>query len=152
MYNIYAAGKGSCTGKEDLGSLPGTVFEMEMSGQSYSIYNAVYAVAHGLHAMYSSRARQKTRGNGEKWNLLKVQPWQLRLFLKNLHFNNSAGEEVVFNENGNLAAAYDIINLITFPNRSFQKVQVGRVEPQSSQKEGLTINTTAIGWNPKFKQ
>ncbi|XP_060546902.1 vomeronasal type-2 receptor 26-like [Pantherophis guttatus] len=77
---------------------------------------------------------------------------QLRLFLKNLHFNNSAGEEIVFNENGNLAAAYDIINLITFPNRSFQKVQVGGVEPQSSQKEGLTINTTAIVWNPKFKQ
>ncbi|KAK9397689.1 type-2 vomeronasal receptor [Crotalus adamanteus] len=151
-YNIYAQGKGSCTGKEDLRSLPGTVFEMEMSGQSYNIYNAVYAVAQGLHIMYSPRTRKKTMDKGEKWNFLKVQPWQLHLFLKNLHFNNSAGEEVAFNENGNLAAAYDIINLIIFPNRSFQKVQVGHIEPQSSQKEDLTINTTAIVWNPKFKQ
>ncbi|KAK9397708.1 type-2 vomeronasal receptor [Crotalus adamanteus] len=151
-YNIYSQGKGSCTGKEDLGSLPGTVFEMEMSGQSYNIYNAVYAVAQGLHTMYSPRTRKKTMDKGEKWNFLKVQPWQLHLFLKNLHFNNSAGEEIAFNENGDLAAAYDIINLITFPNRSFQKVQVGHIEPQSSQKEDLTINTTAIVWNPKFKQ
>uniref|UniRef100_A0A8C6XB58 G-protein coupled receptors family 3 profile domain-containing protein n=1 Tax=Naja naja TaxID=35670 RepID=A0A8C6XB58_NAJNA len=152
IYNVYAPGKGSCTGKENLGSLPGTVFEMEMSGQSYSIYNAVYALAHGLHAMYSSRARPKTTGNGEKWNLLKVKPWQLHLFLKNLQFNNSAGEEIAFNENGNLVAAYDIINLITFPNRSFQKVQVGCIKLQSSQKEDLTINTTAIVWNRKFTQ
>ncbi|XP_063158590.1 vomeronasal type-2 receptor 26-like [Candoia aspera] len=77
---------------------------------------------------------------------------QLRVFLENLHFNNSAGEEIAFNENGNLAAKYDIINLVTFPNRSFQKVQVGLIEPQSSRREGLTINTTAIAWNPKFKQ
>ncbi|KAG6472982.1 type-2 vomeronasal receptor [Crotalus adamanteus] len=151
-YNIYAQGKGSCTGKEDLRSLPGTVFEMEMSGQSYNIYNAVYAVAQGLHTMYSPRTRKKTMDKGEKWNFLKVQPWQLCLFLTKLHFNNSAGEEIAFNENGNLAAAYDIINLITFPNRSFQKVQVGHIEPQSSQKEDLTIDTTAIVWNPKFKQ
>ncbi|XP_070584685.1 vomeronasal type-2 receptor 26-like [Erythrolamprus reginae] len=195
---ILAPGKGKCTGKEDLGSLPRTVFEMEMSGQSYSIYNAVYAVAHGLHAMYSSRNRQKTTGNGNKWNALKVQPWQvsngfnhyeiqicnmaktitimplkhekilstqmfdcslklveyhlLRLFLKKIHFNNSAGEEIAFNENGNLAATYDIINLITFPNQSFQKVQVGHIEPQSFEKEDLIINTTAILWNPKYKQ
>ncbi|XP_032092189.1 vomeronasal type-2 receptor 26-like [Thamnophis elegans] len=77
---------------------------------------------------------------------------QLRLFLKNLHFNNSVGEEIAFNENGNLAAAYDIINLITFPNRSFKKVQVGRIEPQSSQKEDFAINTSVIVWNPKFKK
>ncbi|XP_070584683.1 vomeronasal type-2 receptor 26-like [Erythrolamprus reginae] len=149
---ILTSIKAKCTGKEDLRSLLGTVFEMEMYGQSYSIYNAVYAVAHGLHAMYSSRNRQKTTDNREKWNVLKVQPWQLRLFLKNLHFNNSAGEEIAFNENGNLAATYDIINLITFPNRSFQKIQVGHIKPQSSEKEDLIINTTAILWNPIYKQ
>ncbi|XP_025030015.1 vomeronasal type-2 receptor 26-like [Python bivittatus] len=152
MYNINVPGKGICTGEEDLGSLPGTVFEMQMSGQSYAICNAVHAVAHALNAMDSSRARQKTAENGEKWNLLKVQPWQLHVFLKNISFNNSAGEEIVLDDGGNLGGRYDIISLVTFPNRSFHKVRVGRTEPQSSQRERLSINESAIIWNPRFKE
>ncbi|XP_060110812.1 extracellular calcium-sensing receptor-like [Heteronotia binoei] len=46
-----------CTGDEKLESLPGPFFEMSMTTQSYSIYNAVYAVAHALQAMYASRTK-----------------------------------------------------------------------------------------------
>uniref|UniRef100_A0A670K379 G-protein coupled receptors family 3 profile domain-containing protein n=1 Tax=Podarcis muralis TaxID=64176 RepID=A0A670K379_PODMU len=35
-----------CTGEESLQSLPGTLFELSMTGHSYSIYKAVYVVAH----------------------------------------------------------------------------------------------------------
>ncbi|XP_032092124.1 vomeronasal type-2 receptor 26-like [Thamnophis elegans] len=49
-----------CNGKENLESLPGTLFEMEMTGHSYSIYNAVHAIAHALHALSSFRNTERS--------------------------------------------------------------------------------------------
>ncbi|XP_062993018.1 vomeronasal type-2 receptor 26-like [Elgaria multicarinata webbii] len=192
QYNLYVPNKESCTGEEKLGRLPGPQFEMGMSGRSYSIYNAVYAVAHALHAMDSSRALKKARGEGEKWSFLKVQPWQestiapgsrskngiallrdsvtaamiqrgqdedpRRLILPhqpllwNIRFNNSAKEEISFNEKWQLASGFDIINLVTFPNQSFQRVRVGEMDPQAPAGKKFKINASAVTWNPKFKQ
>ncbi|KAF7234841.1 hypothetical protein EYD10_18255, partial [Varanus komodoensis] len=64
---------GSCTGKERLEDLPGPVFEMSMSGHSYSIYNAVYALAHALHAMFSSHSNPRRAHRRKNHDL---QPWQ----------------------------------------------------------------------------
>lgn len=66
-----------CTGEEKLENLPGPLFEMSVTGYSYSIYNAVHVVAHALHAMYETRIKLKkwmVRRNLGHWNL---QPWQV---------------------------------------------------------------------------
>ncbi|XP_062993030.1 vomeronasal type-2 receptor 26-like [Elgaria multicarinata webbii] len=152
QYKFHAPSKVNCTGEEKLESLPRTVFEMEMSGQSYNIYNAVYAVAHALHAMDLARAKLKFRGDVDRWNLQKVQPWQLHSFLRNIHFNNSAGEDIFFDDSGDPTGGYDLINLVTFRNQSFQRVQVGRMEPDATPENGFTMNGNAIVWNHKFNQ
>ncbi|XP_062993003.1 vomeronasal type-2 receptor 26-like [Elgaria multicarinata webbii] len=152
QYKLYVPNKESCTGEERLGRLPGPWFEMGMSGRSYSIYNAVYAVAHALHAMDSSRALKRAMGERGKWSLLNVQPWQLHSFLRNIRFNNSAKEEISFNEKWELASGFDIINLVTFPNQSFQRVRVGEMDPQAPAGKEFKINASAVTWNPKFKQ
>ncbi|KAL8176487.1 UNVERIFIED_CONTAM: hypothetical protein K2H54_035541 [Gekko kuhli] len=64
----------TCTGEERLESLPQTVFEMRMTGHSYGICNAVYAVAHALHAVSSSN--QKKNMKFKKDDLQSLQPWQ----------------------------------------------------------------------------
>lgn len=47
-----------------------------MSGESYNIYNAVYAIANSLHAMYISREKAKLhKGKSEHLNF---QPWQVK--------------------------------------------------------------------------
>lgn len=69
-----------CTGLENLEDLPRNVFEMEMSFYSYTVYNAVYAVAHSLHAMYSSSSRYKTMWNGKRLSVWKIQPWEVMMF------------------------------------------------------------------------
>ncbi|KAH0626259.1 hypothetical protein JD844_001154 [Phrynosoma platyrhinos] len=129
--NVDPVTEDICTGEEKLESLPATVFEMSMTSQSYSIYNAVYAVAHALHAMYLSRAKRRARG--QCWDIPKVQHFQLHPFLRSIMFNNSAGDKMFFNDNGELEAGFDIINWVTFPNKSFLRVKVGKMDPQAPQ-------------------
>ncbi|XP_062993108.1 vomeronasal type-2 receptor 26-like [Elgaria multicarinata webbii] len=143
---------GFCTGEEKLETLPGSVFEMSMSGHSYSVYNAAYAVAHALHAMYSSKLKHRGMVDGIKWDLLNQQPWQIQSFLRSVSFNNSAGEDVSFDQNGELVAGFDIINWVTFPNQSFHRVKVGMVNPQAPHKKRFTIHDDGIIWPSRFNQ
>ncbi|XP_061447522.1 vomeronasal type-2 receptor 26-like [Rhineura floridana] len=151
-YNLYGSDPKNCTGEEKLESLPSTLFEMKMSGQSYNIYNAVYAVAHALHDLFSLRTYQKAIGNQDRQNHLSIQPWKLHIFLRNIRFNNSAGDEIYFDGNGDLASGYDILNLVAFPNRSFKRVQVGTMDPQAPAGKQFVINGSAILWNHRFNQ
>ncbi|XP_066486308.1 vomeronasal type-2 receptor 26-like [Tiliqua scincoides] len=138
-----------CTGQEKLGSLPRTLFEMNMTGQSYSIYNAVHAVADALHKMFSSRAHLREMKGRKTQDL---QSWQLHRFLRSISFNNSAGDLVSFDENGELAAGFDIINWLTFPNQSFSYVKVGRMDPEALLGGKFTIIDEHITWHSVFNQ
>ncbi|XP_066487005.1 vomeronasal type-2 receptor 26-like [Tiliqua scincoides] len=77
---------------------------------------------------------------------------QLHSFLRNVRFNNSAGEELFFNASGDLTAGYDVINTMTFPNQSFKSVRVGGLDPQAPSGNKFSINESAIVWNPQFQQ
>ncbi|XP_015279007.1 PREDICTED: vomeronasal type-2 receptor 26-like [Gekko japonicus] len=140
----------NCTGEEKLDNLPGDVFEMSMTGHSYSIYNAVFAVAHALHDMYASYKHRMMSGKRHK--PLEQQPWQLHSFLRSVMFNNNAGEMIFFDPNGELVTVYDIINWVTFPNQSFRRVKVGRLDPKAAAHLALSINEDAITWHNSFHQ
>ncbi|XP_062992853.1 vomeronasal type-2 receptor 26-like [Elgaria multicarinata webbii] len=144
--------KDICTGEEDLESLPGTVFEMNMTGHSYSIYNAAYTVAHALHVMLSSTSKHSIITEGEILKLQDQQPWQLHHFLRGMSFNNSVGDKIYFNQNRELEAGYDIINWVTFSNQSFHRVTVGMMDPQAPPDQQFTINEGVITWHSWFNQ
>ncbi|XP_066485458.1 vomeronasal type-2 receptor 26-like [Tiliqua scincoides] len=144
--------RAACTGEERLESLPEYIFPMSFTGQSYTIYNAVYAVAHALHAMYVSNSNNRAKMEGERRRFQNQQPWQLHHFLKMVSFNNSAGDQISFHQNGESVAGFDIINWVTFPNQSFVKVKVGRLDPQAPPHEVITINEDAIVWHRWFNQ
>nr|XP_060638919.1 vomeronasal type-2 receptor 26-like [Anolis sagrei ordinatus] len=141
-----------CTGEEKLESLPGIIFEMEMTSHSYSIYNAVYAVAHALHAMYFSSIQYRTPMDRRRWMLLNQKPWQLHPYLWTVSFNNSAGEQISFDQNRELVAGFEIINWVTFPNKSFLRVKVGRTDPHAPPDKALTIFEDAIVWPRQLNQ
>ncbi|XP_061447661.1 vomeronasal type-2 receptor 26-like [Rhineura floridana] len=141
-----------CTGEERLENLPGSFFKMSMTGHSYNIYNAVYAVAHALHAIYSSRSRTRAMMESERRILLTQQLWQLHQFLKHVSFNNSAGDKVSFDQNGVIVAGFNVINWVTFPNQSFVRVKVGKMESQVSVEQAFSINDDTIAWHNWFNQ
>ncbi|XP_028560665.2 vomeronasal type-2 receptor 26-like [Podarcis muralis] len=142
----------SCTGEESLESLPAGLFEMHMSGHSYSIYIAVYALAHALHAMYSSRSKHRPMLVDSNIELQNLKPWQLHLFLQDITFNNSAGETVSFNDKREMRGGFDIMNLVILPNNSFQKVKVGRVDPSAHEGKRFTVNEDRIDWPRGFNK
>ncbi|CAI5791207.1 Hypothetical predicted protein [Podarcis lilfordi] len=140
-----------CTGEEMLESLPASYFEMSMTSHSYSIYNAVSALAHALHRHLagSNNRRMEAAGRQSPQN---IEPWKLHSFLQKISFNNSVGDEITLNERGELAAGFDITNLITFPNRSYIRVKVGRLDPQAPAGKELTINDGQIEWHRGLTQ
>ncbi|XP_015681286.2 vomeronasal type-2 receptor 26-like, partial [Protobothrops mucrosquamatus] len=77
---------------------------------------------------------------------------QLHYFLRNTHFNNSVGDEIFFDEKGDFDPGYEIFNVVTFHNKSFQRVQIGRMESKAPDGKKFTLNGSAIVWNHKFQQ
>lgn len=71
-----------CTGEEKLENLPGTFFEMKMTGHSYNVYNAAYAIAHALHVIHEFRSKSRSKVAQKSLKVLSFQPWQVMLLPK----------------------------------------------------------------------
>ncbi|KAL8177305.1 UNVERIFIED_CONTAM: hypothetical protein K2H54_044592 [Gekko kuhli] len=142
----------TCTGEERLESLPGPLFEMRMTGHSYSIYNAVYAIVHAIHALYSSRASNRVMDGGQIMKLQELQPWRVHTFLQGITFNNSAGERLSFNDKREMEGGFDMMNLVTFPNKSFHRVKIGRVDSNSPEGQEFIIHDKMIVWQTIFNE
>nr|XP_056720100.1 vomeronasal type-2 receptor 26-like [Euleptes europaea] len=70
-----------------------------------------------------------------------------KAIIQRIAFNNSVGDEVTFNEHGELKGGFDITNMVTFPNESYVRVKIGRLDPQVPLSERVTIDEDRIQWN-----
>ncbi|XP_044514866.1 vomeronasal type-2 receptor 26-like [Gracilinanus agilis] len=136
-------GQNMCSLNASLEALPLHIFDMTMSGLSYTIYNAVHAVARALHEMLLVTSKRGSVRHGESW---APQPWQLHSFLKNIQFNNSAGEQVFLDDTRSSEAQYDIMNYLFFINETEVLVKVGQFIPNAPLGQDFTISKEAIVW------
>ncbi|XP_070591692.1 vomeronasal type-2 receptor 26-like [Erythrolamprus reginae] len=144
-------GRRVCTGEENLDNLPASVFDEKMTGFSYSIYNAVYSVAHALHAVYMWESQWALKRGQKKPHPLCVKTWKMPVFLRKVLFNNTAGEEVSFSETGMKYTGFDILNWVVFANMTILQEKVGWANPEAPSAEEFSIDSDAIVWANQTK-
>ncbi|XP_048196600.1 vomeronasal type-2 receptor 116-like [Perognathus longimembris pacificus] len=140
----------NCPHDASLEWLPGQIFDMSMSEESYNIYNAAYAVAQALHDMLLHETEEPTmdsqKGKVPSPAQLYTHCLVLHPFLKNIHFHNLAGEQVILDEDKKLQAEYDILNIWNFPEGLEFKVKIGKFSPYAPRGHQLSVSTDMIEW------
>ncbi|XP_043975211.1 extracellular calcium-sensing receptor-like isoform X1 [Gambusia affinis] len=136
--------KPPCSGKEDLGNVTNIYSDVSQLRISYNVYKAVYAVAYALKAMQSC-----VKGEGPFFQRScadpgVIQPWQLLHYLKQVQYLNSFASEIKFDENGDPAAMYDLVNWQMDPNGKIEFINIGKFD---GVKQQLYIHEDIILWN-----
>ncbi|XP_075692775.1 vomeronasal type-2 receptor 26-like [Rhinoderma darwinii] len=121
---------------------------LETLVESYRVYNAIYALAHALQMFMASKYWKESHRQGAA--LSYQRPWKLHTFLKRVHFTNTAGEDVSFDEHGDAAPMYDLVNWVTNRKTKLINVNVGTVT--SIKEEVLSVNASAIVWAVQLAQ
>ncbi|XP_013365611.1 PREDICTED: uncharacterized protein LOC102018675, partial [Chinchilla lanigera] len=133
----------NCPPNASLTCLPLSLFDPTMNEESYSIYNAVYAVAHALHETLLQHVQMQPSKNGEQKGF---SPWQLHRSLKELQFTNPAGDQVNMDEQRKPAAEYDILNFWNVPEGLRLRTKVGRFSPHAPHGQQLSLNEDVMEW------
>ncbi|XP_077779665.1 vomeronasal type-2 receptor 26-like [Podarcis muralis] len=141
-----------CLGRGKLESIPTSWLGNSMSAESYNVYNAVYTAAHAFHALITSVSSRMMTTEEDRLDLLNIEAWQLHPFLRSTHFNSTTMDEVYFDEDRELVADCDIVNLVTFPNETAIRVKVGTLKTQASSGPKLTIHEETIVWPSWFNK
>ncbi|XP_061447721.1 vomeronasal type-2 receptor 26-like [Rhineura floridana] len=84
--------------------------------------------------------------------IFQGNPSKIHDFLSNILFNNSAGDTVHFDENGELVEGFDVTNWVMFLNGSVGRIKVGRLEPQAPPGKEFIIHEDQIVWHSSFNQ
>uniref|UniRef100_A0A3P8W5U0 Extracellular calcium-sensing receptor-like n=1 Tax=Cynoglossus semilaevis TaxID=244447 RepID=A0A3P8W5U0_CYNSE len=133
-----------CSGAEDLRKVTNIYSDVSQLRISYNVYKAVYAIAHALQNM-----RRCVPGASPLQSCPDpedIQPYQLLHFIKQVRYLNSFGDETKFDENGDPAAMYDLVNWHLGPSGHMEFVNIGRFDEMAGKQE-LQIQEENIVWN-----
>ncbi|KAM9359495.1 extracellular calcium-sensing receptor-like [Symphorus nematophorus] len=133
-----AGNQRECTGHEDLTGVQNIFTDMSLMPFFYNVYKGVYAVAHALHNILSCN---KTCNNK-----VQLDPFMILQHIRKIQFKTKEGDEVYFNENGDPAAKYEIINWQPTENGIVEVVTVGLYDAALPADKQLNLQNTSLIW------
>ncbi|XP_078099577.1 extracellular calcium-sensing receptor-like [Sander vitreus] len=145
------AGGELCTGQEDIEHVETEFLDLSNLRPEYNIYKAVYALAYALDDMLRCVPGRGPFSGHSCGTLQRLEPWQLVHYLQKVNFTTTFGDQVSFDENGDVLPIYDIMNWLWLPNGRTEVQNVGAVK-ESANGEELTIDEDKIFWNFESKQ
>ncbi|KAJ7404535.1 Extracellular calcium-sensing receptor [Willisornis vidua] len=159
--NGTSAFRPPCTGEENITSVETPYMDYTHLRISYNVYLAVYSIAHALQDIYTCTPGKGLFTNGSCADIKKVEAWQDCKFghsqvlkhLRHLNFTNNMGEQVDFDEFGDLVGNYSIINWHLSPeDGSVVFEEVGHYNVYAKKGERLFINENKILWGGFSKE
>ncbi|XP_007888074.1 vomeronasal type-2 receptor 1 [Callorhinchus milii] len=147
IHDIPPLSQRFCTGKEKLKDINNTYSDVSQLRLTYSVYKSVYTVAHALHNMHTCKPGSGPFVNGTCADIQKFEPWQLMYYLKNVRFTSLNGEDIYFDINGDVKAAYDIMNWRRSPDGYISYTLVGSYNESADSDQDMVIYNDSIIWN-----
>ncbi|XP_043922286.1 extracellular calcium-sensing receptor-like [Protopterus annectens] len=141
-----------CTGTGTISFLNNPYLKEDRMDIFYRTYNAVYAFAHALHNLHTCIPTEGPFVNGSCSKLMNFIRWQLFHYLKNVQFSNPVGDDISFDEAGNIIGIYDILNWQCRPDGVLSYQSVGAFHSKAPSGKTLLINDSAIMWHGGQKQ
>uniref|UniRef100_A0A4W6FD66 G-protein coupled receptors family 3 profile domain-containing protein n=1 Tax=Lates calcarifer TaxID=8187 RepID=A0A4W6FD66_LATCA len=146
------AGGALCTGQEDLESVETEFLDVSNLRPEYNVYKAVYALAYALDDMLQCEPGRGPFSGNSCGNLHRLEPWQLVYYLGKVNFTTSFGDQVSFDENGDVLPIYDIMNWQWLPDGRTKVQTVGEVKKSAFKGEELKLDEDKIFWNFESKE
>ncbi|XP_039986055.1 extracellular calcium-sensing receptor-like [Xiphias gladius] len=146
------AGGALCTGEEDLEKTETELLNVAEFRPEYNVYKAVYALAYALDNMLRCVPGRGPFSGHSCGTFQRLEPWQLLHYLQKVNFTTSLGDQVSFDENGDVLPIYDIMNWLWLPDGRTKVQVVGEVKKSTFNGEELTIDEDKIFWNFESKK
>nr|XP_046244534.1 extracellular calcium-sensing receptor-like [Scatophagus argus] len=139
-----AENQSECTGHEDVTGVKNSFTDMSLMPIFYNVYKGVYAVAHALHNILNCNRKCDKKVQLDSFTILD--------HIKKSHFKTKEGDEVYFDENGDPAAKYEIINWQPTENGIVDFVTVGLYDASLPADQQLNLQNKSLIWAQNSQQ
>uniref|UniRef100_A0A8C5C564 G-protein coupled receptors family 3 profile domain-containing protein n=1 Tax=Gadus morhua TaxID=8049 RepID=A0A8C5C564_GADMO len=141
-----------CTGNEILKNVDTEFLDLSNLRPEYNVYKAVYALAHALHDLLQCVPGSGPFKGQSCARLQGLEPWQLLYYMQKVNFTTDFGDQVSFDESGDVLPIYDVMNWMWLSDGSTEVKNVGEVKELASEIDDLILKEDQIFWNFESKK